>query len=283
MLSAEEYVRLSLEYDLFWLRIMREHAIFIESAIPPIHKSLATQADGFKQQYDRLLAEAIRLANGAVPADALQAGQYVTRYTEAAEQAVQHLTGIEINSALTRMEYNLEPYQESAPVLGREQQVSILNQYAINLTNSFARLKSDLLNNQAACRLFTFLYFADLNHVLHEALKYLEILGALQKRDENFNQNYRDFWNHNMADHAKSMRGLFDPTEVGSFEKADSFAKIFDAMPVDEAAITDTRAIAEFKANTTQGLIECKVKALMSPLYTDHLLREANHYLYLQQ
>jgi hypothetical protein len=257
---------------------MKEHAISIKSSIPASQKQLAMQADQFKQQFDRLLAETIRLANGSVSSKALQAGQYVTRYTEASEQAVQQFTGIEINSNLTRMEYNIQPSDSNFNTQQLEQQVSTLNQYIFNLTDAFARFKSDLMNSQATCRLFTFLYYADLNHIFHEAMRYIDVLNGLQKRDERFNQNYIEFWNHNMSDHTKSMRGLFDPTETAYFNEADRFAKMFDALTASSTApagnvLADTKAISDFKANTTQGLLECKVKAIMAPLYTDHLLR----------
>ena len=181
MLSSEEYIRISLEYDLFWVRIMKEHAIFIESSVPASQKQLAMQADQFKQQYDRLLAETIRLANNSVSSKALQAGQYVTRYTEASEQAVQQLTGIEINSNLTKMEYNIQPASSYFNTQQLEQQVSTLNQYILNLTNAFARFKSDLMNSQATCRLFTFLYYADLNHIFHEAMRYIDVLNGCRR------------------------------------------------------------------------------------------------------
>jgi hypothetical protein len=293
MLSSENYIRMSLEYDLFWVRIMKEHTIFIEGALPSSQALLADQADQLKQQFDRLLAETIRISDGVVSKSALQAEQYYTRFTEAAEQAVQQFTGIDINRNLTKMEYNIVPYNSSVVMnMQKEQEVAILNQNILNQTSALARFKAELLNNQASCRLFTFLYTADLDHILHEALKFIEILDALQNRDDRVKQNYREFWNHNMADHAKSMRGLFDPTETKYFSKADQFAKLYDALisnavrpvgalPGDD--LIDAQNISEFKAETTKGLIECKVKAIMSVLYTDHLFRETNHYIYLLQ
>ncbi len=291
MLQREKYISMSLEYDLFWVRIMKEHAIFIESSIPPIHEQLAKQADEFKQQYDRLFADTIRIANGAIPKEALQSGQYYTRFTEAAEHAVQQLTGIEVNRNLTMMEYNIEPLNPGSVFdAQKEQEVSLLNEYILNLTSSFARFKSELLNNQISCRLFTFLYSADLDHILREALKYIEVLNALQARNDTVDSNYRQFWNTNMSDHAKSMRGLFDPTETDYFNIANQFVGLYDALMQSSASgmqnaedLNDAKQISEFKAKTTQGLIECKVRAIMSPLYTDHLLREANHYIYLLQ
>lgn len=286
MLSSQEYIRMSMEFNLFWLRIMKEHAIFMEGGIPAIHKPLANRAAHFKLQFERLLGDAIRLANGAVSGTALQSGQYVTRYTDAAEQAVTRLTGVAINRNLTRLEFDIEPLGTGAAPPQKEQQVSAFNQSILTQLNAFIALNSELYENQKSCRLFTFLYTGDLEHMLSEARRFFSIVNDLQKRDERVNANFEDFWNHNMSDHAKSMRGLFDPTEARYFSEADRLARLFDALTGSmrtptETLIADAKSISEFKASTTQGLLGCKIEALMSPLYTDHLLREANHYLYL--
>ena len=271
-----------MERNLFWARIMKEHAIFIESAIPPLYQKLALQARQFKQQLSVLLAETIRLSDGAVTAAALQSGQYYTRYTEAAEQAVKHLTGLDTDSALTQSTYDIKPAalgSEGPP----EDAVRILNTQLLNIVRSLAAFKSDLYNSQTSCRIFTFLYPADLAHVLHEAMHYIGVLTALENRDERVRETDRPFWTENMGDHAKSMRGLFDPTEIHYFNEANRFAQVFDALAAEPASprvLPETQNIALFKADTTQALLECKVRSLMNPLFTDHLLREANHFTY---
>lgn len=292
MLSSEEYIRKSIGYELFWLRIMKEHAVFIESAIPPINAPLAKQADQFKVQYEQLLSQAIGLANGAVSKEALQSGQYYTRFTEEAELVVQQATGIEINRNLTRAEYNIVPFSPASPIgTQKEQEISQLNRSAMELTKSFAQFKADLFNSQISCRLITFLYPADLNHILMEANRFLGILTDLQAKNERADQNYKAFWTQNMSDHAKSMRGLFDPTEAKNFATADQFVRIYEGLirsaegnpaPTRED-LSSAENLSTFKANTTQGLIECKIRSLMNALYTDHLLREANHFIYLMR
>ncbi len=296
MLSREQYVIISLEYNLFWLRIMKEHAIFIEGSFTPKEKQLAAQADSFMQQYEKLLSSAIEQANGYVTRDALQAAQYYTRFTEEAERLVTQFTGLKIDTNLTRMTYDVAPYGPGTTFTAKkEQDVSTLNQNALALTNSFAQYKADLLSKQTACRIFTFLYTADLEHILKEARKYIEVLTRLQNKDDRIEQDYRSFWASNMSDHAKSMRGMFDPTETQYLNEANQFANIFDTLlqsgrlsalamnPSEDAPLPQTQAISDFKANTTRGLIECKVKAIMPALYTDHLLREANHFIYLMK
>lgn len=293
MLSREEYIQMSLENNLFWVRIMKEHAVFIESSITPPEKQLAVQAGRFKQQFERLLTGTIRLANGSVSRSALQSGQYYTRFTDEAERIAQQYTGIPINRNLTRQETDIVPLNPHIPVTARkEHEVSLLNQNILEQASAFVRFKSSLLGSQSSCRIFTFLYTAVLDHILREVREFIEILSAIQRRDRGVQKDER-FWNHIMSDHAKTMRGLFDPTEPDLFNGADQFAKIYDAllqgervprtgvMPMDGAALNDTVAFSNFKAEITRGQIECKVKSLMLPLFTDHLLREANHYIYL--
>jgi hypothetical protein len=159
MLSKEAYIQLSLEFNLFWVRVMKEHAIFIESSIPPTEKQLADRAAQFNKHYEGLLSDTIKLANGSVSRDALQSGQYYTGYTEEAERIAAHFTGIDIDRELTRAEYGLVPYDPGAAGSAqKEQEVSALNQNILNMTNAFAQFKAELLGDQTACRYSLSLY-----------------------------------------------------------------------------------------------------------------------------
>ena len=284
MLSSAEYIQRSMEYNLFWTRIMKEHAIFIAASLPPTLQEAMQQADYFRKQFSVLLAETIRLSSGIIPKRVIDMAQFYTKYTEAAEEAVQHFTGIVTDSDLTQAEYDIEPLSASALTPELEQSVSQLNDYLISAVNAFAGFKARLLESQARCSIVTFLYTADLIHILEEAQRYLKLLGGLQQRDENIEGDYVRFWNENMSGHAKTMRGLFDPTETAFFREADRYATVFDALaavPNVTTALPETRNIADFKATATQGKLACKVRTMMNPLLTDHMLREANHYIWL--
>lgn len=292
MTSKESYIQCSLQYHLFWIRILKEHAIFIEATMPPPGKEYADQADTYKQQYDQLLEVAIKLSNGVIPLSVLESGQFYTQYTEEAERLAQLNTGITINSQLTRMAYDIVPCTADYTATNKnEQDVFMLNQNLLNLTTSFVQFQADLLNKRVSCGLFTMMYTADILHILMEAKRYLEILKRLQNRDDSFLSDYKSFWSHNMADHAKVMRGQLDPTETSYFNAANQFANTFDLLstaemnpdtfPSDREILSDTIAISDFKSDTTNGLITCKIQAIMLALYTDHILREANHFIYL--
>lgn len=292
MLSTEDYIRLSIQYNLFWIRIMKEHAVFIEATMPPPGRQYANQAGRFKQNYDRLMRLTIRLSNGIIQADALHSGQFYTQYTIEAEQQAQISTGINIDTNLTRMEQNIEPYNPNYAVnTYMEQSISALNENLLSLTNSFVRFKAELLELRTTCGLFTMMYTADIEHVLLEAQRYQKILVGLQNRVDVNPEDDINFWTQNMAGHAKVMRGELDPTQGVFINQANAFANTFDTLaneetsvcntPTEGTLLAETEDIAEFKAMITQGIIDCKVQAIMLALYTDHLLREANHFIWL--
>lgn len=293
MLTSEKYIQLSLQYNLFWIRIMKEHAFFIEATMPPPGKRYALRAGEFKKNYDQFMRSAILLSNGVIPADMLNSDQYYTQYTEEAERQAQKATGININTELTRMEYDIRPYNTGVTVPPEiEQDISKLNQNLLNLTNSFVRFQSELFKLRTTCNLFTMMFTADISHVLYEAIRYQKILIGLENRDDTALDDYKSFWSQNMAGHAKVMRGELDPTEVQYFNYANEFANTFDSFvkmetsgisPTEESLLSETQKIANFKADTTNGIIDCKVQAIMLALYTDHLLREANHFVWLLQ
>jgi hypothetical protein len=102
------------------------------------------------------------------------------------------------------------------------------------------------------------------------------------------------FWNRQMAEHAQFISHLLDPTESGLIDKANSFARQFDILEqkipglaqknasislLTRETIAATRSLRDFKAAGTEGLLTCKIKSIIIPLLTDHVLREANHYL----
>jgi len=298
MLTREEYIRLSLELNLFFIRIAKEHSIFLESSFTAKDRRLAEEAEKFKNQFEMLLAEAISLANGVISPEAASSGELVTPLTLNAERISQYYTGIQINSNLTQAETGLagSPGFVASPVL--EQRVFMLNQKAMVLTAELAQFKSKILNGMISCRLFTTNYPLLIDHILREARLYLGMLTKLQNREEILTE--RDlleqeiFWNRIMAEHSKFIRGLLDPTEVQLISAANNFGNEFDeltkkaiaahdqAMNLEDVTSESLKAannLKDFKALGTRGLIDCSIKAIAYPLLGDHVLREVNHYI----
>ena len=295
------FVRESLDLHLFFARIMREHAIFMQAGFLPKDVTYLQQAAQFKCQYDEILKEAIRLSDCTASGEVLQSEELLTDKTLRAEQKTQELTGISIDMALTAEELRLNPDSGTLPA-EIEPYVCALNQKAMLLITSFAEFKAIVLDQVTHCCLITNLFPMQLEHVYKEALYYLKVLKRLQNNqfvDSRVDLLEQEvFWDEIMGEHAKFVRHLLDPSERVLCRKAKELTKSFErleqkmkgeGLPASSFGrlmhenIAATLSIAEFKATGTELILACQLKSLLSPLLIDHTLREANYYLRILQ
>jgi hypothetical protein len=301
MLSRNEFVQQSLNLHLFFIRIMKEHSFFLEVGFTPRDTNFTERADAFRRQFDGLLEEAISLSNGVVSTEVLESGEVVTPFTLEAERATTFFTNIQIPTQLTQAEERLTGDGTGIinPML--EQRVSDLNQKAINATAALIQFKRDILRDVLNCEMFTFNYPLLIRHIMREAELYLSTLKRLQDRQmmdmERMEREIRElefFWNRQMAEHAKFIRGLLDPTENDLINQANMFGREFDQLTeaarramdattpsdrVTEESLRATEDLQNFKRAGTQGILACRIRSIIIPLLGDHVLREANHYL----
>lgn len=296
----KNFARQSLELHLFFARIMKEHSFFLQLGFMPRDSQYSQRADAFRREFDKLLFDVVMEANGVVSPDVLKSGEVFTQYTLNAEVASAFYTGIKIPTEITREEMNLTGSRNVISSRRLDQAVQNINKRAIALISSLIQLKQQILNNVLTCKMFTVNYPLLIDHIMREAKLYLKLVKCLQA-GEDINLDYdileqEAFWNRIMAEHAKFIRGLLDPTEDELIMAANNFGKEFDKLTddakaaMDKAYCTDkvtadslaaTKAIRDFKAQGTAGLIDCKIRSIIIPLLGDHTLREANHYLRL--
>ncbi|MDD4583374.1 MAG: DUF2935 domain-containing protein [Eubacteriales bacterium] len=300
-MSSMDYVRQSLELHLFFARIMKEHSFFLEVGFTPKDTDFSQQADAFRRGFHSILAEAISLSNGVVSPEVLKSGEVITKYTLDAEKTSAFFTGVQIQTNLTLSEANLVGGPKTAETnIKLVQKVYMLNHRAMELLTGIIQFKTKILKDVLACKMFTVNYPLLIDHILREAKFYLALIKRLQDKEEMdleqvaFEQEF--FWNRIMAEHSKFIRGLLDPTEEDLINTANNFGNEFDQLTqeakdamdktlpllkVTNDSLTATKDIRDFKAQGTQGILECKVKSIIIPLLGDHTLREANHYLRL--
>lgn len=300
MLSNIRFIQQSLELHLFFTRIMKEHSFFLQIGFTQKDSMLIQQANIFRMEFDKLLSDVICLSNGVVSQSVLQSGEVITPYTLNAEMASAYFTGVAIPTSLTESEAGLmgNGLVKGNPIL--LQRVVMINERAMDLVEELINFKTKLLSDVLSCRVFTSNYPLLIDHILREAKFYYTLILRLQRREdidlEQEAYEQESFWNRIMAEHAKFIRGLLDPTENELIDTANNFGNEFDMLTqeaiaamnqtipisrVTEDSLVETKKIQQFKQQGTQGLIECKIKSIIIPLLGDHTLREANHYLRL--
>lgn len=302
MISTGQYIQKSLETNLFFARIMKEHAFFLEAGFLCKDLNLIKQADGFKNAFTEILKETINLSNGVVSTESIMSQEFVTNNTLPAEQKTMALSGVDLNPGVTRAEMALVGSSVFNPAIVPQLQsaVSALNQKAITCSAALVEFKSTVINAVLSCNLFTWNFPLLIDHIRREAIMYNTILRRLQNGqnpdDPSMAAELEAFWNRIMGEHALFIQHLLDPTEENLFETATSFANQFKRLTA-EAEVADhnipavetvtrrslaaTQSIRNFKKQGTELILLCKVKSLIVPLLGDHVTREANHFIRL--
>ena len=294
-MRTNHFIVRSLELHLFFCRIMKEHALFLRAGFMPADPDFSETAEFYLDQFEGLLRQAVELAQGIVSEDVLKSGEVVTEFTCLAEKQTMELTGIPIDSRITKRSEELKGGKERKPV-SRElhRKVHRLNRTALKLLDGLIEFKENILENVACGSQFTGNYPLLIEHILREAKlyrKYVRMLENTGRLSMDTMKEAESFWNQIMMEHAMFIRGLLDPCETELMDTADGFAKEFCALleasrkaqdrTLTEKTLKQTQALRDFKAAGTKGIQECKIRSVILPLLADHVLREANHYIRL--
>lgn len=294
---AHQYIIASLELHLFFARIMKEHAFFMEAGFTPVNAALAKEADEIKEKFEELLLQVIRLSNGHVRPKVLRSEEIVTEFTARVELQTQRFTGIEINREITALETALTCGKGFNPRPDLVRRVRNINQAALRHLECLISLKESVIGSVAACRMFTVNYPLLIKHILREAKLYQSYILRLESGrplHDRFLRQTEQFWNRIMMEHALFIRGLLDPTEEALIKASNNFANDFarlletsrrknDIAFSEQTEITLRKTIEfrDFKAAGTKGISNCEIQSIILPLLADHVLREANHYIRL--
>lgn len=289
-MNQNDYVRLSLELHLFFDRIMKEHSFFLETAFTEKDNNLKRIAWDFQKNFSIILTRVINLANNNVSQDFLSSNEMITTNTFEAERKTSNLSGVEIDTNITRQQQQLR----SGITNANEQlanSISTINRNTLPLIQNLIDFKSNVLNSVLSCRMYTTNYPLLIRHIINEAKMYYDLLSKIENRqpfDRNYIYEQELFWNNIMKEHAEFIRGLLDPTEKELMMTANRYAEEYEAilrqyhnnqMNLRNISLNETIQFRNFKIADEEGILNCKVKSIIVPLLADHVLREANHFI----
>jgi len=297
LLSDREFIKQSLDINLFFLRIMKEHAYFLDISLPEKYEDIKKEAKLFINIFNNLLIKTVHLSQGVVGLE----NYMVTEYTLNAEKASELLTGAPIDRNITRLQMQLgNKNTQYNPML--VQNVYMLNCKILEEVRQMIYYKTNLLNSILSCKVFSTNYPSLVEHLVEEAQSYYNILIKLQNKIDPYTISQTPiqeaFWNEIMGEHAKFIRGLLDPSHEDLINMANEFAIEFEELreqaldaaqradminEVTEESLEVTTDLKEFKTEAIHNILDCKISIIAVPLLADHVLREANHYLQLLQ
>jgi len=296
MISQQEYVASSLELHLFFGRIMKEHALFLEAGFTPRNANFSKTADQYKRMFESILNSAVQLGNGIISESVISSGEIITDHTLGSEEKTQNFTGISINMNITRAESRLSGNNEPQVSQELERRVKRLNVQVLRSLEGLISFKTQILNEVLSCNMFTANYPLLIEHIIREAKLYQGHIMNLEN-GMGIDQNIVDtelFWDQIMMEHALFIRGLLDPTENKLIITANDFAGDYGNLlrqantannaalaSITQTTLQETIKYRDFKEAGTKGINECKIRSIILPLLADHVLREANHYIRL--
>jgi hypothetical protein len=251
-LTEQLFIERSLTENRFWLRIMKEHAKFL--------------GDGFNRKDTGLI-------------------QQTERFYHYFEQQEKRAYEVPNNVALVRK----------------------LNEDSIELVRGFRNFKRNLLILIINCKVSGFNFPLLVDHTAREAEYFMRTLKKFNKgildpiQDAIINENV--FWLKIMMEHSRFIASLLDQSERNLVHTALKFGDDFETLlnqardvesmlyrkqptyPIigklnkdSENAATEIR---DFKKAGLDFIKNCQIRSVIDPLLADHVLREANHFLYM--
>jgi len=246
--DVAQYECLNMKRVQFWLRIMKEHSLFMKLGFACSDTELIRQAEEFYHVFEDLEKRSCRIKCD-------------------------------------------------------EEFINFVSKIIVAVNNIFA-FKRHVLHLLIECQIGGYNYPLLIDHISREAMYFLKLLEKIQDGDmacpvdSIFSDNV--FWLRHMADHARFIAGLLDPSERSFVEKANAFAVQFEQLQLQardldsmlwhfqpnndlirfEKDVTQaTVQIRDFKEAARDLISSCKVISLIPPLLADHVLREAEYFL----
>lgn len=209
-----------------------------------------------------------------------EARQFITVF----ERIEEKLSRFNVNSDLNQVKaFNTEVYQAAAAIWSYKRKVLDLTLRCVIRTNNFPLLV-DHISREAA-------YFAN-------RLKELNQGVLVPKANEVIQENV--FFLRIMADHAKFIGHLLDPSERKLVEQAREFSHDFDQLLFQAIDLDSMRpqsetrpllsqflnqnkvsvaSLRDFKKTARELIEACRIKSNIHPLLADHTFREAERFL----
>ncbi|CAG9611297.1 hypothetical protein BACCIP111899_00469 [Bacillus rhizoplanae] len=251
-LTEQLFIERSLTENQFWLRIMKEHALFLSEGFDRHEKSLIQQVDQFFHLFDRHLQKAF---------------------------SVPHTV----------------------------QAVRKLNEESIELVYAFRNYKRNLLILIINCKAKGFNFPLLVDHTAREAEYFMRTLQKFNEgkmdpiQDSIISENV--FWLRIMMEHSRFIASLLDQSERNLVHTASKFGDDFEVLlnqardvesmlykkqptypiigKMNKDSENATVELRNFKKAGLEFIQTCQIKNVINPLLADHVLREANHFLFM--
>ena len=193
--------------------------------------------------------------------------------------------------------------KESTNINCEEHFIAFVEKVMVPVKNLFA-FKRHVLHLLVNCKIGGANYPLLIDHISREAMYFYKLLEKIcdgdMKHPVDSIVSDNVFWLRHMADHARFISGLLDPSEREFVETAADFATKFEKLQLqardldsmlwhscpnnnlvrfEKDVTAATIQIRDFKKAARDLIAACQIVSLIPPLLADHVLREAEYFL----
>lgn len=248
------FISKSLDSNRYWLRIMKEHAIFIKAGLPCGRPDLIKEAESFQKQYDGLLTVAKQMTNPS------------REEVVALNNEAYCLTLKFIRYKTAVLEYNLlcrMPLQNLYALL-----IDHIRREAILFTQELQRIQFGRTEVPGF-------------RIMSEQMFWTRIMADHSK----FIVNLLDPSERKLEKQAREFSDLFDDLKQQAIDLEGMISPSYMIIPTIERftgeVIESTEKLRDFKRIGRDLTGQCKVLSEIPELLADHVVREAEHFLKL--
>lgn len=299
MLSNEEFVRESLEDNLFYLRTIREFCTNIQLSFFKNNMYYINISEDFALKYEELGRRIIKYADGNLSMESLESQIFFTDYTLKCEELTEKLFNIKIDTNITKQEMNLKPGDVINPSNEMIKEIDTINKLAYNLTENFIGFCEDILEELRNQNLFSYSYLSIFEYMILESQSYLKNLERLINKyeiDPTFVSGYQYMYNKSMKDIATFIRNFVDTNSIEIINEAEQFIQDFNTLlneyettplsPYNQKLLEDkslniVNKFRDFISRCIQKLLEKKLYFIVEPIFLDNMYTEANYFKYI--
>ena len=233
MLNEKEFFIESLRDHLYYLRTIREFCITIELSFYKNNLKYIEMCQDFANKCDELGKEAISYTGGFVSKEALDNNIYVTEFSLPCEELTEKLFGIDINTAFTKEEIELQEGINENINNDTIEGIKKLNEKALVFAKNFSTFCVEIKDKMDSNELFSFSYSDFFSYIFDEINTYILDLERII-RMEGYSPIYAVGYEYNfcvtLEKTAKYLRDWVDVKNSDIFDMASLFVNSFNEI-----------------------------------------------------
>lgn len=251
VLTESSFVKQSITENQFWLRIMKEHALFLSQGFDRSDRNLIREADQFFDQFDRRLNEARSLRPNA---------DLVRRFNEGSMLLTRRFRDFKSKILLLIVQCKINGFNFPLLIDHTAREAG----YFVHTLENLNEGKTDPLADSIVDENVFWL------RIMADHSKFIaHLLDPSERKLVSVASTFSNEFDQLLAQ-ARDLESMVKQTEPSFFGTLTRFTSDV------QSATTDLR---NFKQDARDLIRQCRLLSLINPLLADHVTREANKFL----